>query len=441
MSSVRKINNCFVYNNLVLHNGNVLFVADNEEKLELCALSVGFLHKMRNERRDIRWSPKKVRRFDGIMDLYIDEICFLNEEEIPGHIGHTVFDAIGSQFSCLKQCGINLDEKSEIMTIQMLRTNESKYHDVKGAYQLFFGKPKIYFDELCDKFKDKTVCIKTLVVGSSKKGVSYYDHTYTGNNGYAGAWREFRDYAYIRCKIDQLQPIDKHILYAVTDTNGRPDRVVGNDIEIRKHIHDLNIIMWSNMESLCEQILLLSRTRLYISVDGTNGLNSIFLPDDAIFINLGVILNDMIGYINDYTYAGCDHIKVIYYQHNVSYKTLRINNSMHINIPLLSDMITHPTKYYAPNNCSLHGLNMKSFIDRLSPMEQKFMIFNFMCSELSTACIQFNYGRINGRNIQARDTHENPVNSIMYLYMYHIFMEDTVIYEGHHEITLTLRIQ
>jgi hypothetical protein len=447
-SYVKKVNGCYLYNNLLLHNGELLYVADTDEKMEVCALSVGFLHKMRQEKKDVRWSPKKVRNFDGTIDSYMEEVCFLNEEDVPGHVGHVVFDSVASQFSCLKLCGINLDEKSEITTIQILRPNEAKHHDTKGAYKLFYGKPKIYYDELCDLHMGKTVCIRTLIAGSSKKGVSYFDHTYTGNNGYRGAWGEFRDYAYLRSGAIARKtndPIEEqHVIYATTDSTGRSDRKISNDEEVRAIINDHTqgkIVNWINMGSIRDQILVLCRARVYLSVDGSSGVNAVFLPDDALYINLGAVVNGYTGHINDFTYTGCDHFKVIYYNDYAQQNRVKRTN-LTIDTALLAKMIQNPSGFYANGNRSVHGLKMISYIADLPPLEQKYFIFNLLSTELASACLLINNERVNvGYLVQPRDlATDQPLDSLLYLYMYHIFMDNVIVYEGQQKLMLSIQI-
>jgi hypothetical protein len=396
-STVDQYNDTYYYKNLYLLNEKFYFLSPIPINLPSTALSVGYLQKKVYEKRETKWKPIVINSLNNLDTIYIKDIVYFNEDEVPNHIGHTLFDSIASQFAALKQCNIVLNEISVILTLQNLKYYEKKYHDVKSSYELLFGKPKIYLDELCQQYKDKIVCFKTFIVGSGNKGVSSYDHTYKAINGYENCWSEFRNYCYLRSGLNDNNTNTK-ITFASTDKNERKDRIIANDKDICKIISNMTnglIIRWPELNTFKEQIKVMCETKIYISIDGTAGLNAILLPDNAIYINLGIFKGSekLVSYMDDYVYSACN-FKVIYYHDNIEYNYLNTSQIL-INTDFLLKIIYNYSVYFSKENYSNYGLQLLDILKRIPLNQQKQIIFNLRITKLAEGCSHYMKNNIN----------------------------------------------
>lgn len=428
ISSVEKINTGFRYHNILVKDGELWYCTDGDERLELAALSVGYLHKIRATGKDCRWCPLRAPPFTDDVE-YVDNTHYLCDNEVPGHFGHTVFDSISSQYSTLRLCGIPMDKDTRITTIQRPTVNESHYHDIKSAYSLLFGEPVVYLDEFHRQYRGRAVILRTLVVGCSKKGVSFYTTNYVAHNGYIGAWAEFRNYCYLRSGAEGDRRCN--VLFSTTVNNARDDRKLLNDGHICAVINSHpqgKIVDWNAVTTLKEQILLMFHTNIYISIDGTGGLNALFLPQNAIFINLGVQTIGVHGYMDDYVYPACD-MRLIYYHDHLKYNS---DAGFGIDLVYLTRMIMDPKKYLSHLNYSVYGLKLVAYLRTLSRKDAETLIFNFLITSLANACTMLNNGMINVSNAhKARDMDmTNPIDSYLYISMYLMFMKDIPGYVG-----------
>ena len=126
------------------------------------------------------------------------------------------------------------------------------------------------------------------------------------------------------------------------------------------------------MKTLKEQIVLLSNTYIYISLDGSSALNSIFLPDNSILINMGLIDNNRVFYRSDFLFPACSYFKVIYLNDFLQNKYI-INSSI-----LLNDIINNYEKYYSDNNYSKSALMIMNSLNINYSKEKKLFIFNML---------------------------------------------------------------
>lgn len=390
---------CVIYKNIILKNGE-FYVLNNDNRLKNnIYLSRSFYNKIKlNDGFSHIWEPKYKNIENIDIDIIEEVTTFFCEEEVPGHIGHTLFDSIAAQFASLKICNIDLNNKTKIKTLQKLyryekkmdnldkydkkqkpiphaRTNESfmEKTDVKGSYELLFSEKKTYLHNYLKANMNKTILFKCLVVGSAHKGVGSFNYNYKSLNGYNGAWKDFRDYCYLRCGIVENNPTT--ILMNNPDENTRSDRQVSgykNIINVLKNKQNHKLIDWSYIKTLKEQIVLLSNTKIFISLDGSSALNSIFLPDNSILINLGLVKNKTVYYRSDYVFTACPYFKVIYLNDFLE-NNYRINSSI-----LLNDIINNYEKYYSDNNYSKSSLIIMDFLNTNYSKEKKLFIFNML---------------------------------------------------------------
>lgn len=388
-SSVEYINNnnIGIYINIFIYNNQILFVNNNIELIRI-PLQTGYIHRCKYERKDVRWIPiKKNIEFNNF--ITINNTCFLNNSEVPGHIGHTLFDSIASQISTLKQSNIEMNKETKIITIQIHKHYEKKVYDIKDIYKTIFGSEICFLDEINQKYENKPILIKKLILGSSKKGVSFYNTKYTADNGYKNAWRDFRDYFYLRYDINTEKEPNK-ILFINTEKNGRKDRILDNNNDVSNLIKKFDnsmVINWQDVVSLKQQLKLLSQTKCFISICGTAGLNSIFLRDNTIFINLGVqISKNNVGYMDDYVFPALN-IKLIYFHDFVKNR-----NNYAIDLTILEKMINEPNIFIAKNNYSNFGLNLIKILEKQTESEKNNIIFNMLANNLAAGCSQINLG-------------------------------------------------
>lgn len=393
---------CVIYHNILFKNGT-FYVLNNNTKLDNNVyLSRCYYHKISlNDGLSHRWEPIYISNDDINIDKIEETVTFFCEEDVPGHIGHTIIDSIASQFSSLKICGIDLNTKTKIKTLQKLYRYEKKtinfdeedmkqkhiphartaekameLPDVKESYKLLFGEGKTYLHEYSKQNKDKFVLFKCLVVGSSHKGGGSFNYDYKSLNGYDGAWKDFRDYCYIRCNIVKMQSHPKMILLNNPDNDERTDRQVKGSsdiINLLKTQPNSKVISWNNISTLKEQIILMSETHIYISLDGTAALNSIFLPDNSIFINLGILINnDVVHYRSISVFAACNYIKVIYLNDFLQNK-YTVNSSI-----LLNNIINNCQEYYSDDNYPKSALIAKEYLSSINDVNRKLFIFNML---------------------------------------------------------------
>lgn len=422
-----------MFHNLLVKDGEIWYCSDRKERLELIPLSVGFLQHIRTKQTENRWCPRERSTYHDTVDAELTEIHFFCDNDVAGHIGHVVFDSIASQFATLRLTGIPLSKDTTIRTLQRYKGGE-RHADIKSAYSLIFGEPITYSDKFFERYEGQVVVINTLVTGCSKKGIGYYGTDYCAHNGYVGAWKEFRDYCYLRAGVGGNR--DCNVLYATT-VNGRTDRVIVNDdqvCEVIKTHPNGKIVDWTKMPTLKEQIETMFHTNIYISVDGSSGLNALFLPSNAIFISLGAILPnhrsvpEIHGHVNDCVYPACD-MRTVYYHDHVKY------NKQHgygIDLEKLAYMIVDPKKYLSTRNYSEYGKNFLKYLLSLSPESRKVVVFNALLNAAPFACTMFNYGLIPRRIAhRARDPDTcNPLDSCTYLYLYNMYMNDAPCYYG-----------
>lgn len=390
---------CVIYYNILFKNGKFYVLNNNSKLNNKIYLSRSYYHKIKlNDGFGHFWEPNYMDNENINIDIVEETTTFICEEDVPGHIGHTVFDSIASQFSTLKICGIEMNNNTKIKTLQKLyryekkrinfdeedikqkpipqwRTRESALElpDIKNSYKLLFGEEKTYLYKYSKKNKDKLVLFKCLIIGSAHKGIGSFNYDYKSLNGYNGAWKDFRDYCYLRCDIVENNPTT--ILLNNPNINERPDRQVSeskNIINVLKSNPNHKIIDWKDMKTLKEQIVLLSNTYIYISLDGSSALNSIFLPDNSILINMGLIDNNRVFYRSDFLFPACSYFKVIYLNDFLQNKYI-INSSI-----LLNDIINNYEKYYSDNNYSKSALMIMNSLNINYSKEKKLFIFNML---------------------------------------------------------------
>ena len=168
----------------------------------------------------------------------------------------------------MKQCNIELNKNSKIITLQINKQYEKKFYDVKGIYKTLFKSEKIYMDEFLNDFKTTPVLIKTLIAGSGQKGVSFYNINYIAENGYKNAWLDFRDYCY-ECYGIKTNDCSNNNIVFVNNENATLNRIINNNNNIKKYFYTKNGIIVNWYEMRFKTIRSFIEKKYLISVDGS----------------------------------------------------------------------------------------------------------------------------------------------------------------------------
>lgn len=319
-----------IFNNLYFLNGEFIFngPVDNIDITEISTYpNVHYRHTNFK-----KWFPKIIElseeqnNFQQITIPY-----FYLKESLYGHPGHTLMDDVFSVFYTLYKCKLNYNP---LICIVDTPFYDGGAYDCKGIYNLLFGQSAISFDYLIQQHSQ--ICFKTFIVGNSNSGFSSYDNNYVSPYGNK-IWKKFRNAFYERAKID-LESNNNKIIYINTVKN---KELLENDLIKALEKNKIDIVCWGEMSSIEEQLNILKNIKIYITTDGSCALNSIFLPDNSIVINLGRVYAEgdykSIGYCEDYLYPALSFIDVLYFE---DYYNLDIKESRPIPNPNdLIDMI------------------------------------------------------------------------------------------------------
>ena len=108
---------CVIYYNILFRNGEFHVLNNNNILKNNIYLSRSYYHKLKlNDGFSHVWEPKYINAENVKIDIIEETTTFFCEEDVPGHIGHTLFDSIAAQFASLKICNIELNNKTKIKT-------------------------------------------------------------------------------------------------------------------------------------------------------------------------------------------------------------------------------------------------------------------------------------------------------------------------------------
>lgn len=385
-----------VFNNLYLINGEFIFngtVSDSE---------VSTYHNVHYRHTNFEmWKPK-------IVELSISEETvkliknphFYFKETLRYHPVHTLMDDIFSVFYSLYRCKINYDP---ITCIVETLYNEFPY-ECKGYFKLLFGQDAMPLSYLKNIYTQ--VCFETFVVGNSGSGLSSFDANFASPFE-DNIWQQFRDAFYKKAEIELES--GTNIIYV----NRHPDEDNLED-ELKKTLkkNNIKIVNWGGKD-IKEQLNIIKNVKVYITSEGSSALNAIFLPDNAIVIDLGRLYEcgnyKTVCYGNDYIFPSLPYIDVLYFE---DYYPLKIketsicpepNNLMEMievafqaNHPLL---ITRKDIYTKFASKVVDKIAYAIKVNNYSPdarllletypevVERSKIIETFKCGNLSFACI------------------------------------------------------
>lgn len=311
-----------VFSNLYLINGKFIFngPAPNDDLSTFPNIHYRFTNFQ-------KWAPQITKLPENQEAQIITTPHFYLKETLHYHPVHTIFDDVFSVFYSLYRCKIDYNQM--ICVLDIFNNETEEYYDCKGIFKLLFGNEAITLHYL--KRSHQQVCFETFVVGNSGSGVSSYDFNYV-SPFQDNIWRQFRDAIYKKAEIT-LGPADKVIYlsrhYDKYDLEERlKDTLKKHNIEVYNY----------GGKDIKEQLDVLKNVKIYITTSGSNALNSVFLPDNAVVINLGRVYasNDykIITYGEDYLYPSLSYIDVLYFE---DYYSLTINE--HDTIPEPNDLI------------------------------------------------------------------------------------------------------
>lgn len=288
-----------VFNNLYFINGEFIFngTASNSE----IATYFGVHYRHDNFKQ---WMP-------SIRDLLEDTIQvittphFYLKETLRYHPVHTLMDDIFSVFYSLYRCKLNYNPYVCVLEIPD-EYNTSEFYDCRGMFKCLFGQEAITSHHI--KRIHSKVCFQTFVVGNGDSGLHSYDSNYAAPFQ-DDIWKQFRNAFYEKSEISL--ELGSKIIYA--DSNNWPINGALKDI-LEKN--DISIINWSDFPTIKDQLNLLKNVKIYIATEGADILNAIFLPDNAIVINLGRMYANgsykVLGYCVDWIWPSLSYIDVFY---------------------------------------------------------------------------------------------------------------------------------
>jgi hypothetical protein len=311
------------YSNLYFKNGKFYCVSTRERELPGVYLGVHYL-----ENKHAVWTPSLESNQDILAQATkINGQFYFGSISVPEHPGHTIFDDCIAEFSVLSELGKNMQQTETILADPddqkgLSKSTDVIQYDVKGIYKLAFGSPAVLLSKLHCRFANHTtdwLCLESVIVGAGERGLSNYNEEYESPGRDTKLWWNFRCHLLKKCQLKEcIDPLTVETPF-VTLVYSK-NRSIANFNEIRDQLSrtffNYQCVDWGEIQSIEKQLEILSKTSIYVTMDGSCALNCVFLPKNAVMINLGVpILTPkgyVIGWLDDYLYPVLDYIKVVY---------------------------------------------------------------------------------------------------------------------------------
>lgn len=291
-----------IFNNLYFINGEFIFNG-SVSKSEISTYSNVHYRHTNFE----LWSPSIINLVEDNTIPVIETTHFYLRETLNSHPAHVLVDDIFSTFYSLYRC--KLDYNPCVCIVEMSEWYDKiNFYDWRGTFKCLFGQEAITSHHL--KRTYQKICFKTFVVGNGDSGLHSYDSNYAApfNNDIL---KQFRDALYKKAEINL--GLGNKIIYV--DSNNFPVR---NNLKDALGKNNIEIIHWSDMQHISDQLNFLKDVRIYIATEGADMLNAIFLPDNAIVIDLGrmyAIDNyKALGYCVDWVFPSLSYINVFYFE-------------------------------------------------------------------------------------------------------------------------------
>lgn len=315
------------YSNLYYRNGEFYCLSTRYTDLPGVYLSVHYL-----ENNHSLWTPTIKSNQDILgCSTKINGQFYFGQMSVPEHPGHTIFDDCVCEFSVLSE----LKRKMQVYTVLqepkeckgLSKSTNLVEYDVKGIYKLVFGFPAVLLSRLHCRFANHNMndwlCLESVIVGAGERGLSNYNQKYESPGRDTNLWWNFRSHVLARCEqkefINNLSKTTTEMGPCVTLVYSK-NRTIANFTEIRdalsREFFRYQCVDWGEVSTIEEQIEIMSQTSIYVTMDGSCALNCVFLPKNAVMINLGVPIMTakgyVLGWLDDYLYSVLNYIKVIY---------------------------------------------------------------------------------------------------------------------------------
>ncbi len=253
------------------------------------------------------WQPKITELPIEQNDIpLIESPHFYLKETLHYHPVHTLMDDVFSVFYSLYRCGINYNPLVCILDIDNNKTENA--YDCKGIFKFLFGEETIPLHYLQTLYPQ--VCFKTFVVGNGDSGLHSYDSNYAAPFQ-DDIWKQFRDAFYKKTEINLK--LGNKIIYV--DSNNFP---IKENLKNVLEKNNIEIVHWSDMIHINDQLNFIKDVKIYIAIEGADILNSIFLPDNAMVIDLGRMYANgtykALGYCVDWIFPSLSYIDVFYFE-------------------------------------------------------------------------------------------------------------------------------
>lgn len=329
-SQQANVGKTIVFKNLYFINGEFIFNGTSDGSDLYTYPNVHYRHT-----RKETWSPKilELEQNETIQTLTIPHFYF--RESVHGHIAHTLMDDIFSVFYSLRKC--RLDYNPFICIFDTAYSGGAEYsapYDCKKMFSSLFGYPAIDFNHF--KNTNKKICFKTFVVGTGDSGLHSYDFNYV-TPFQDDIWRRFRNAFYEKAKVPLLAGSKIIYIDDITKKN-KIDSNLKSFFEQNK----IEVVCWGETGDIEDQLNILKNVKICITPDGSLALNSIFLPDNAVVINLGRIYANAdykaVGWVNDYLYPALSYVDVLYFEDY--YTAVSVSSDSRWPLPNTSDLIS-----------------------------------------------------------------------------------------------------
>lgn len=288
-----------VFRNLYFIDGKFIFNGTASGSEIATYPNVHYRHTKRET-----WAPAIMELPDQNDVPVVTTPHFYLKESVNNYITHALADDVFSVFYSLYRCRINYNP-----CVCIVETSGGEtFHDCKGIFRCLFGQEAIGLN--CLKETYSQVCFETFVVGNGDSGSISFDSNYA-SPFQDNIWRQFRDAYYKESEIDL--EVGKKILYG--DAGKFP---IQSDLKDILLTNNVEIIRWDYVGDIKEQLRILKGVKIYITTDGAPAINTIFLPDNAIVINLGRVYANgnyrVLGYCSCPLFPALSHIDVFYFE-------------------------------------------------------------------------------------------------------------------------------
>jgi hypothetical protein len=292
-----------VFNNLYFINGEFVFNGSEVNNAEISTYpNVHYRHTNFE-----LWSPSIRELPEDNTIPVIETTHFYLKETLNSHPAHVLLDDVFSVFYGLYKCKLDYDPCVCIIEMHE-RYDKIDFYDWRGAFKCLFGQEAITFHHF--KRTSAKVCFKTFVVGNGDLGLHSYDSNYAAPFQ-DDIWKQFRNALYKKSDINL--ELGNKIIYV--DSNNFP---IKDNLKKVLEKNNIEIIHWSDMLQMKDQLNFLKNVKIYIATEGADILNSIFLPDNAMVIDLGRMyaIDDYkaLGYCVDWAFPSLSYIDVFYFE-------------------------------------------------------------------------------------------------------------------------------